>query len=57
MLEPAVPPSPLGAWWLAIRPKTLTVSVAPLIVGHAVAWAQTGKFSGSRRWSLCWPPC
>ncbi|RDE50239.1 MAG: 1,4-dihydroxy-2-naphthoate polyprenyltransferase [Candidatus Accumulibacter meliphilus] len=48
MLEPAVPPSPLGAWWLAIRPKTLTVSVAPLILGHAVAWAQTGE--------LLWQP-
>lgn len=42
MAEVAAPPSPLGAWWLAIRPKTLTVSVAPLIVGHAVAWAQAG---------------
>ncbi|EXI86424.1 MAG: 1,4-dihydroxy-2-naphthoate octaprenyltransferase [Candidatus Accumulibacter regalis] len=42
MAEPVAPPSPLGAWWLAIRPKTLTVAVAPLIVGHAVAWAQTG---------------
>ncbi|EXI82845.1 MAG: 1,4-dihydroxy-2-naphthoate octaprenyltransferase [Candidatus Accumulibacter appositus] len=48
MAEPAVPPSPLGAWWLAIRPKTLTVAVAPLVVGHALAWAQTG--------SLLWQP-
>jgi 1,4-dihydroxy-2-naphthoate octaprenyltransferase len=43
MTEPRAQPSPLGAWWLAIRPKTLIVSVAPLLVGNAVAWAQTGK--------------
>jgi len=25
-------------WWLAIRPKTLTISVAPVVVGGALAW-------------------
>lgn len=35
-------PGRLGAWWLAIRPKTLSVSVVPVIVGHALAWAQQG---------------
>jgi 1,4-dihydroxy-2-naphthoate octaprenyltransferase len=37
-------PSGAAAWWLAIRPKTLTVSLAPVLVGSAVAWAQTHDF-------------
>lgn len=44
----AAQPSVFGAWWLAIRPKTLTVSVAPVLLGHAVAWGQTG--------TLYWQP-
>lgn len=34
-------PSAAAAWWLAIRPKTLTVSFVPVLVGSAVAWSQT----------------
>lgn len=30
-------PGSLGAWWLAARPRTLPVAVAPVIVGAAVA--------------------
>ena len=40
----APPPvaSRLGAWWLAIRPKTLPAAVAPILVGSAVAWREGG---------------
>lgn len=27
-------------WWLAIRPKTLSISVAPVLVGTALAWGE-----------------
>lgn len=27
-------------WWLAIRPKTLSISVAPVLVGTALAWSE-----------------
>jgi len=37
-------PSRGAAWWLAIRPKTLTVSLVPVLVGGAVAWAQNHEF-------------
>ncbi|WP_228384644.1 1,4-dihydroxy-2-naphthoate polyprenyltransferase [Rhodocyclus gracilis] len=40
----AARPSLVGAWWLALRPKTLTVSAAPVLVGSAVAWSQTQTF-------------
>jgi 1,4-dihydroxy-2-naphthoate octaprenyltransferase len=33
-----------SAWWLAIRPATLTASAAPVLVGTGAAWAD-GKFS------------
>lgn len=33
-------PGRLGAWFLACRPKTLTVSLAPVLVGTALAWQQ-----------------
>ncbi|MDR2189339.1 MAG: 1,4-dihydroxy-2-naphthoate polyprenyltransferase [Azonexus sp.] len=31
-----------AAWFLACRPKTLTISVSPVIVGSAVAWHEHG---------------
>ena len=34
--------TPLSAWLLAARPKTLPAAIAPVIVGSAVAWAQDG---------------
>ena len=37
------PPSRLQAWFLACRPKTLSVSLSPVIVGTAVAWHDTGR--------------
>jgi 1,4-dihydroxy-2-naphthoate polyprenyltransferase len=34
--------SPLSAWLLAIRPKTLPAAISPVLVGCAVAWAEDG---------------
>jgi 1,4-dihydroxy-2-naphthoate octaprenyltransferase len=31
------------AWFLACRPKTLTVSLSPVLVGSAVAWHDSGR--------------
>jgi len=46
LAEALVPlPSRAAAWWLAIRPKTLSVSVAPVLLGSAAAWSQTHLFA------------
>jgi 1,4-dihydroxy-2-naphthoate octaprenyltransferase len=37
-------PTPLGAWWLAIRPKTLSVAAAPVACGAALAWHEHQQF-------------
>ena len=37
-------PSVLKIWWLAIRPKTLSVSLAPVLVGCALAWFEERVF-------------
>lgn len=42
-LAPPAPIKPLAAWLLAIRPKTFPASVAPVLVGCAVAWS-AGSF-------------
>ena len=42
----APPPGSLHAWWLAIRPRTLTVSVAPVAVGTAAAVSIGGGAAG-----------
>lgn len=36
----------LQAWFLVLRPKTLTVSLSPVVVGTAVAWHDTGRLLG-----------
>ena len=32
-------------WWLAIRPKTLSVSLTPVMVGTSLAYAETGAIA------------
>ncbi|MDF3039823.1 MAG: 1,4-dihydroxy-2-naphthoate polyprenyltransferase [Thermomicrobiales bacterium] len=36
-----------GAWFLAVRPKTLPAAVSPVLVGCAVAWAADGFHLGT----------
>lgn len=38
-----MPPSSLHAWFLACRPKTLPVSLSPVLVGTAIAWHDSGR--------------
>lgn len=38
----AVNPGRLQAWFLACRPKTLSVSLSPVLVGTAIAWHDGG---------------
>jgi 1,4-dihydroxy-2-naphthoate octaprenyltransferase len=35
--------SRLRIWWLAIRPATLTISLAPVLVGASLAWHDAGN--------------
>ncbi len=39
------PPAGWRLWWLAIRPRTLTIAVAPVLAGTAVAAAESGHLS------------
>lgn len=38
------PPSGWRLWAMAARPRTLSISIAPVLVGSAAAWQQTGFF-------------
>ncbi len=38
-------PGKLTIWWLAIRPKTLSISVTPVLLGSALAWHDQQQFS------------
>lgn len=42
---PGPRPSSAAAWWLAIRPRTLSVSASPVIAGAALAWNEHQQFS------------
>src|SRR5215213_1973621 len=42
VLGPSTNVTPLSAWLLAVRPKTLPAAVSPVLVGCAVAWAEGG---------------
>lgn len=37
----------LGVWWAAIRPRTLGMAVAPVMVGAALAFATVGRVDGA----------
>ncbi len=36
------------AWWLAIRPKTLSLAATPVLLGNCLAWAELGRL----RWEV-----
>jgi 1,4-dihydroxy-2-naphthoate octaprenyltransferase len=36
------PPAGWQLWWLAIRPRTLTMSIAPVVAGTALGWSEGG---------------
>ncbi len=33
----------LQLWWLAARPKTLTIAISPVILGSTIAWLEGGR--------------
>ena len=43
-------PSSLVVWWLAIRPKTLSLSLVPVIVGASLAWREQGQVAWLPVW-------
>jgi 1,4-dihydroxy-2-naphthoate octaprenyltransferase len=38
------------AWWLAVRPRTLSISVAPVLVGTSVAWFDAASLHLPAMW-------
>jgi 1,4-dihydroxy-2-naphthoate octaprenyltransferase len=44
---PAARPGTLHAWLLAVRPRTLTIAVAPVLVGTAAGSAAAGRFDAA----------
>lgn len=39
------PPSGWLLWWMAIRPRTLTIAVSPVLAGTMLAWSQAHLFT------------
>ncbi len=44
MSAPAPRPSRAAAWWLALRPKTLSVAASPVLAGASLAWQEHRQF-------------
>jgi 1,4-dihydroxy-2-naphthoate octaprenyltransferase len=40
MAPPDMPPRGWHLWWVAARPRTLSIALAPVLLGTALAWAQ-----------------
>lgn len=38
-------PSTFFIWWHAIRPRTLSMSIVPVVTGAVLAWTETGRFA------------
>lgn len=38
-------PSALFIWWHAIRPRTLSMSIVPVLTGGVLAWTEAGRFA------------
>ena len=47
----------LPIWIMAARPRTLTISVTPVMVGACLSWAAKGEFIGSPSWLRSWEVC
>jgi 1,4-dihydroxy-2-naphthoate octaprenyltransferase len=43
--RPAAEPTAWRKWLLAVRPKTLSISVVPVLVGTALAWGESGRIA------------
>lgn len=37
-------------WWMAVRPKTLTLAATPVVVGTVLGWHDTGTFHAAAFW-------
>jgi 1,4-dihydroxy-2-naphthoate octaprenyltransferase len=43
--QPALPFAKVRIWWMAIRPKTLTLAATPVLVGTALGWRDSGALN------------
>lgn len=46
-------PPNVVVWWLAIRPKTLSLSLVPVLVGASVAWNEHGSIAWLATFVAC----
>ena len=45
-VDASAPPRGLSLWWLAARPRTLPLALAPVVVGTSLAYANDGAAAG-----------